>query len=272
MNSQKIIPIVITVAVVLLLAISALNPFVIINAGERGVTRTFGKISSHVRSEGLTLKTPFIDEIYVINVRPQTVEGDAQTYTKDNQPIDIKFNVIYSIPETNLPLTLKRYEGAPYEKFAHPKIMDAIKAIGGKYTASEFITRREAVKRDLVTLAREVVMDIDTKLPSINIIDIPITNVDFDDEYETAIKAKQVMQQKAQQKQYERQAAEADAQMIVIKAQADAKSIAIKADALKKSSQLVQLEQINMMKEKWDGKLPQTMVVGPSGSMILPMK
>jgi regulator of protease activity HflC (stomatin/prohibitin superfamily) len=269
---QKLSGFIVPAIILAAIGIMALNPFVVINAGERGVTRTFGKISPNVRSEGLSLKTPFIDEIYVINVRPQTVEGDAQTYTMDNQPIDIKFNVIYSIPETDLSLTLKRYQGAPYERFAYPKIMDAIKAIGGKYTASEFVTKREAVKRDLVELSRKVVIDEETKLPAINVIDIPITNVDFDDEYEAAIKAKQVMQQKAQQKQYEQQAAQADARMIVIKAEADAKSIAIKADALKKSSQLVQLEQINMMKDKWDGKLPATMVVGPSGSMILPMK
>ena len=256
----------------LIIAISTINPFIVINAGEKGVIRTFGKISPKVRNDGLSFRTPFIDELYVLNVRPQTAEGDAQTYTKDNQPIAIKFNVIYSIPETNLPLTLKRYEGIPYERFANPKIMDAIKAIGGKYTASEFITKREAVKRDLVALARYVVIDEGTKLPAINVIDIPIINVDFDDEYETAIKAKQVMQQKAQQKQYELQAAQQDAQIILTKAQADAKSISIKAEALKKSSQLIQLEQINMMKEKWDGKLPDTMVTGPSGSMILPIK
>lgn len=257
---------------VFFVVVAALNPFVIINAGEKGVIRTFGRISNHVRNEGLGLRVPIIDQLYVINVRPQTVEGDAQTYTKDNQPIDIKYNVIYSIPESSLPTTLKRYEGIPYERFAAPKIIDAIKAIGGKYTASEFVTKREAVKRDLVELAREVVVDNGTNLPAIRIIDIPITNVDFDDEYETAIKAKQVMQQKAQQKQYELQAAQQDAQIVLTRAQADAKSISIKAEALKKSSQLIQLEQINMMKEKWDGKLPDTMVTGPSVSMILPIK
>lgn len=272
MNSQKITSIVVVGIILFFIVITAINPFVVINAGEKGITRTFGKISPKVRNEGLSLKTPFIDEVYIMNVRPQTVEGDAQTYTKDNQPIDIKFNVIYTIPETDLPLTFKRYMGMPYERFAYPKIMDAIKAIGGKYTASEFVTKREAVKRDLVELSRTVVIEEETKLPAINIIDIPLTNVDFDDEYEAAIKAKQVMQQKAQQKQYELQAAQQDAQIVLTKAQAEAKSISIKAEALKKSSQLIQLEQINMMKEKWDGKLPDTMVTGPAGSMILPMK
>lgn len=260
----------ILLGIVFLLVVS--NPFVVVNAGEKGLTRTFGKISPKVRDEGLSLRTPFVDEIYKINVRPTTVESDAQTYTKDNQPIDIKYNVIYSIPETNLVNTLKRYEGMPYERVAAPKIMDAIKAIGGKYTATEFVTRRESVRVDLVNLARKAVVDEETKSPVVNIIDIPITNVDFDDEYEAAIKAKQVMQQKAQQKQYELQAAQQDAQITIARAQADAKSISIKAEALKKSSQLIQLEQINMMKDKWDGKLPVTMVTGQNGSMMLPIK
>ncbi|MDD3014094.1 MAG: prohibitin family protein [Candidatus Gastranaerophilales bacterium] len=257
---------------VIFIIITSLNPFIIVNAGEKGVIRTFGRISPNVRNEGLSFRIPFINQVYILNVRPQTIEGDAQTYTKDNQPIDIKFNLIYSIPESNLPMILERYEGAPYEKFASPKIIDAIKAIGGKYTASEFITKREAVKRDLVQLARNVVIDEVTNLPAIRVLDIPITNVDFDDEYETAIKAKQVMQQKAQQKQYELQAAQQDAQIVLARAQADAKAIFIKAEALKQSSQLIQLEQINMMKEKWNGKLPDTLVTGPSGSMILPIK
>lgn len=260
--------IIIAVVIASIFLLSVLSPIYFVQSGEKAVIKRFGVISQNTVNEGMRFKTPLIDEVITVNVRPQTVEGEAPTYTKDNQPIDISFKIIYSIPEAEAANSVILYRGEPLERFASPKIIDAIKAVGGKYTATEFVTQREIIRKAIVTLAKEAVINDDTKTRAITIIDIPITNVDFDDQYEQAIKAKQVMQQKAQQKEYELQAAKRDAEIVVAKAKAEAEALTITAYAIAKNPSIVKLEEV----KKWDGHYPLNAKVIGGGATIVDTK
>lgn len=251
-----------------LIGLIVLNPVYFVQSGTKAVIKRFGIVKQEVINEGMHVKTPFIDSVYTINVKPISVQEDTQAYTKDNQPIDIKYNVIFTNPVNDIANTVIQYQGYPYEAFAQAKLTDAIKAIAGKYTASEFVTKREVIRKDFVTLAKTAVINDQSGRPVINVIDTPITNVDFDDQYETAIKDKQVMQQKAQQKEYEYQAAQRDAQITVTKAEADAKALQVKAQAIAKSPSIVRLEEI----KKWDGHFPLNAKVIGSGATIVDSK
>ena len=268
MQNEKNLSIIVAIFAAGFLLLLFLNPIYFVQSGEKAVIKRFGVISQNVVNEGMRFRTPLIDEVITVNVRPQTVEGDAPTYTKDNQPIDIAFKIIYSIPETEAANSVILYKGDPLDKFAYPKIMDAIKAVGGKYTATEFVTKREIIRRAVVELAKEVVVNDETKTHAINVIDIPITNVDFDDQYEQAIKAKQVMQQKAQQKEYELQAANRDAEIVVTKAKAEAEALTITAHAIAKNPSIVKLEEV----KKWDGHYPLNAKVIGGGATIVDTK
>jgi len=258
----------IIVAIAIIVFLMFLNPIYFVQSGEKAVIKRFGVISQDTVDEGMRFKTPFIDEVIMVNVRPQTAEGEAPTYTKDNQPIDISFKIIYSIPEAEAANSVILYKGDPLNRFASPKIMDAIKAVGGKYTASEFVTQREIIRKEIVALARDAVINEETKTKAINVIDIPLTNVDFDDQYEAAIKRKQVEQQKAQQKEYELQAAKRDAEIVVAKAKAEAEALTITAQAISKNPSIVRLEEV----KKWDGHYPLNAKVIGGGATIVDTK
>lgn len=236
-----------------------LNPIYFVQSGEKAVIKRFGVVHSKVIDEGMHIKTPLIDEVIHVNVRPQTAEGSAITYTKDNQPIEVTYKVLYNVSDISDTIVL--YKNNPMDNFAVSKITDAIKVVGGRYTASDFVTRRDTVRMELVELSKQAVINPQNNKAAINVIDIPITNVDFDDDYERAIKEKQVMQQKAQKKEYEYQAAQRDAQITITQAKAEAEALTIKSQAISKSPAILKLEEI----KKWNGIVPldaKTVIIG----------
>ena len=60
------------VGLTILLILGAMcNPIVIVNAGQRGVKVTMGKVSPQSYTEGVHFVTPFISHIYQMNVKTQ---------------------------------------------------------------------------------------------------------------------------------------------------------------------------------------------------------
>lgn len=253
---------------VLIVFLLYVNPVYFIQSGEKAVIKRFGVIRQEVINEGMHIKIPFIDSIFTINITPQTVGCESETYTKDNQPIDVKYSVLYLKPKNDIANTVIRYQGNPYEAFAEPKIGDAFKSVAGKYTASEFVTKREVIRREFLSEAKAATINSEDGKPVIDILDTPITNVEFDPQYEEAIKAKQVAQQNAQKAEYVLQQAKIDALAQIAKAEGEAKALTVKAQAIAKSPQVVRLNEI----EKWDGHYPLNAKVIGGGATIVDAK
>ena len=83
-------------------------------------------------------------------------------------------------------------------------------------------------------------------------------NIDFDDQFETAIKEKQVAEQNALKAKNVTVQIEEQAKQTRIKAEAEAEAMRIKATALERNQKLVEYEAV----QKWNGELPQYMGSG----------
>ena len=261
-KDEKILTFSIIVGIILMLIA---NPVYFVQSGQKAVIKRFGIVQQQVINEGMHLKMPFIDQVLTISITPQTIGCEVNSYTKDNQPIDVNYSVLYVKPKDDIANTVIRYQGKPYETFASPKINDAFKAVAGKYTASEFVTRREIIRRDFLDQAKLATVNSEDGRAVINILDTPITNVQFDPEYTNAIKEKQVAQQNAQKATYVLQQAQVDAQATVAKAEGEAKALTVKAQAIAKSPQVVRLEEI----AKWNGNYPLNAKVIGGGATIV---
>ena len=97
---------------------------------------------------------------------------------------------------------------------------------------------------------------------------IVLSNIDYSDVFEKAIEAKQVAMQRAIESQNKTRQIEEEARQKVISAKAEAESMQIRGDALKANPSLVSLEAV----QKWDGKAPDTLVVGGDASTLLQAK
>lgn len=257
---SRFIPIAV-IAVIALVIIA--NSVHIVSPGHRGVTITMGKVSQGYRGEGLAFKIPVMQKIVNIPIKQITQEGQAPSFSKDLQTIMVNFAILYRIPETSVVRLYQQFAGTPYESLINPRMQEVVKQATSQYRAEDIVRKRQEVKVLVLSDMREKLKDI------INIVDVTITNIDLTDELERAIELKTIREQEALAKQFELQKAKKEAEITIVAATAEAKGVRIRGQALKMSPDVIELEII----KKWDGKSPQTVVVGRGrANVLLPTK
>ncbi len=97
MNSPMSAVFLIVVAFVAIVGLAALlGSFFTINTAQRGVVERFNKFS-RVAGPGLSLKMPFIDNVYKVDMRVQELPFKIETKTKDNVFVVIPVSVQYQV-------------------------------------------------------------------------------------------------------------------------------------------------------------------------------
>ena len=233
-----------------------------VETGNVGIITNFGKVTGETLDSGWHIVGP-IDHVTEISIRTITTQTDATCFSSDLQAVNITLAVQTRITKENATKIYKDY-GVEYMSQASPKILDALKAETAKYEAAQIIANRDKIRSEALKAAQ------DRLTGFVEVQDLSIVNVGFSADYEKAIEAKQVAQQRAEQAKYELQQAEVEADKKVATAKGEAEAIQIKGDALAKNPAVIELELIN----KWDGKSPETLVTSGgsgAGSIILPI-
>jgi prohibitin 2 len=235
-----------------------------VETGDVGVVTNFGKVTGTVLDSGWHVVGP-VDHVTDVSIRTITTQTDADCFSSDLQEVKITLAAQTRITKENASKIYQNY-GIEYMSQAMPKVLDAIKAETAKYEAAEIIANRDKIRSETLKAASARLQDF------VEVQDLSIVNVSFSDDYEKAIEAKQVAQQRAEQAKYELQQAQIEADKKVASAKGEAEAIQIRGDALAKNPEVINLELIN----KWDGKAPDTLVTGGSGgsaatSIILPI-
>lgn len=265
MNNEKTFNrkrlIILTVAVIA--AIAALTIisgcFVIVNAGHTGVVVTLGKVNEGVLQEGLHFKTPFIQQVIMIDNRIVKLEVNTEAFSKDLQTVNTTLAINYRV-DTSKSFSIYKNIGAKYEDvLVVPAVNEVLKAITAQYTAEESVTNRALISEGLIKGLNEKLNTIGLYVTDVNII-----NFDFSEAFINAIEEKQVAQQKLLKAETEKQTAitnaEAEAETIRIKAEAEAAANSIIRQSL--TAEVIEYNKV----EKWDGKLPQ--VTGSNGTLL----
>ncbi len=242
---------------------------VIVESGYVGVVAHFGAVQDDILPEGMHFVMPIQTKVIPINVRIQKVEEDATASSKDLQNVTSKVALNYYLSKEKAN-TIFQGLGIDYRSnIIEPTIQESIKSITSRYTAEELITRRPDVKKD-------VFEDIKIRLEQNNIIvtDFSIVDFNFSAEFNRAIEAKQIAEQRAltaknDLRRIETEAlqdkarAEGEAQAMLAKARAQAEAQELLSKSL--DDRLLQLKAI----EKWDGIMPVAMGEGNSSFIDL---
>src|SRR3954466_486305 len=75
------------IAVVAVIAITVLNPFGTISAGERGVHLRFNAVTGKVFGEGLYFRFPMIESVQMMDIKIQKVQDTSAAASKDLQTV-----------------------------------------------------------------------------------------------------------------------------------------------------------------------------------------
>lgn len=263
---------------------------------ERGIVTTWGKVS-YVANPGIGFKVPIAQDVTRLrtDIRDVKPEKAVNTYTADNQEVDILFTVFYRLPADNM---LFIYTNAQdYHMRLFQMSVDRLKSEMGKINLTHFAEKRGDIGRTIkATLAT------DAKALGLEVTDFQLTNVDYTKTFRAAVEqaaaAKAMVETREQEKQQalrvaerakidaegtanaarEKAKGEADSLLVVAQARAkatqlegEAKATAMRAqaEALARNPVLVEMAKA----EKWNGALPTAIYAGaPIPFLTIPTK
>ncbi len=266
----KLIPLVI----IFLLLAALSGSWFTVDQGERGVHLRNGKIIG-TAEPGMGFKMPFFDSIVKISTQTHTVSYERlQAYSHDQQPATIRVSVTYAVPPDRVEDLYANFKSldAMVTRLVDRQVPTQVENIFGKYTAISAVQERIKFVLDVTEAIKSAING------PIEISSVQVENIDFSDAYEKSVedrmRAEVEVQTQKQNLEKERVSAQiavtkaqaeadsqlarakAEAESIRIKGDAEASAIKSRAEALAKNQDLVELTKA----EKWDGKLPSTML------------
>jgi regulator of protease activity HflC (stomatin/prohibitin superfamily) len=253
--------------------------FRIIPAGEVGVKVLFGQVETVPLREGLNvLWNPLYDVVTMdTRVLKHTAKYDAAS--KDLQAVHVEMVLNYRLIPDRAPEVYRSIGLAFSNVIIDPAAQEVLKAQTATHNAAEILLRRAAIKTDIQTGLAQGLSKYGIELKEVSLV-----NIRFDANYEKAIEAKQIEEQKAEQKRYEliqaqRQAeivaatakGKGDAALAEAKGVADALRIKGEAEAAYNAKVSGSLSPVLIQQQylaRWDGRLPQYTFGGNAVPMI----
>lgn len=264
---NKIAPIVGTALAAAMIVVSCVS---YVPTGYTGILTTFGRVEENTLDAGISFHLPW-QKVVTMDNREQRGTFQLEAFSKDIQQVDIQGSINYSIDKSTA-MNLYKNVGLDYVTIlVSPRIQEDVKIIVAKYTAENLIANRQVMANEIESLLRDELTP-----KGINVISLAVENVDFTDQYEAAIEAKQVATQEKQraQTQQEQQtmeaqqaaerqkiAAEAAAEVQRINAEAEAYAIKARADAEAEANKKINASLTDELIDyvyanNWNGQLP----------------
>lgn len=273
------------VLAVVFLGTFAIVPFSLhtVETGEVAIVKEFGN-AKEVKTAGLHYD-PWITKSYeYVNTKTQEVYIETMAYSSDAQPMTIKMAVQYNIKGDEALEVVKQYgsEEGLQSKLTSI-ITEAPKAVVSTRPAMEIIANRSEIPPAVEIAINEALGN----KYFVVITQVSITDIDFSDVFEQAVEQKMIAEQDKLKAEYEnerkiaeaeanakaeiakaeakKEIATAEADVKKINAEAEAEALKIKAtaeaEANKKIAESITPELLDKIElEKWDGKLPTTLL------------
>lgn len=247
-----------------------------VNEGHIGIVKRFSEAKKQV-NPGLHFKIPFIDTVEEIEVRTRKNEEKMASSTKEQMPVSLIVSVNWTVDKSAALDLFRQYGGLNQfeSRILDPRFRSATKDVIPQYDAEQLIQDRasaiQAIEISFIEEMREFPVSVDN---------IQIENIVLPAKYLTSIETKQTEKNLAAAEKHKlaRQNLEAqravntaqakadgielvaiaEAKAIRLKGLAEAEAITAKAKALGTNPLVVKLTEA----QRWDGKLPATMLGG----------
>lgn len=238
--------------------------FFIINPQEVGIVLRLGSIQK-TAADGLNFKMPIVDSVTKMDISTKAIVVDELAYSKDGQTVSFQATANYSLLSNSAEAVYKEFKKTYESALIIPSIKEAIKSVASRYTAQGILDNRGKLPIEMKDEFTKLVLTRGFMVSAIT-----LTNIDFDDAYETAIRNKQVQEQQAlAQINITKQEDEKKKQEI-LKAEALSEKTRLEAIALQSAQGEKLIDKLYAeaaleAAKKWNGVLPTQMI--PNGAL-----
>lgn len=265
---KKIVKWVVIGLVGLFVVITCINSCSIVEPTERGVTVTLGQVKD-VLEPGIHFKAPYVSKIKKYDTTPIPykkslgINTDAAV-TADKQSIGIDYELYWKYKEDSVKEIAQRYSNkeAIYDPIS-TALKEIIKDEAGRISIAQFINDQSAVSSKVSERLKERISYIPVEITQFS-----ITNLDWSEDYDKAIKetariaqeierakneaevAAQQAQKKVKEAEAEAQAAEFNKRAAIAKAEGEAEAAKIEADATAYKNLKV-AQNLSVMQAQW---------------------
>ena len=214
--------------IVLITVITALlKSFRIVKQYEKGIVVRLGKYS-HTVDSGITLLTPFVDSIILVDMREKVMNVQPQkVITKDNVSVIVDAVIYYKVVD---PIKAE-FEIEDFDYAATTLAQTNLRNLIGDKSLDETLTARDSINTSL-----RQVLDEATNAWGVKVTKVELQKIDPPQDITDAMS----QQMKAEREKRARiLEAEGFRQSEILKAEGDAQAVLLKADAQAKSIKLV---------------------------------
>ena len=256
-----------------------LSTFRVIPAGHVGVATLFGRVQPRPLPEGLHLINPLLD-VTLMSTQVQRRSAKYDAASKDLQAVHVEMVLNYRLLPERAPEVYQRIGLDFASVIIDPAAQEVLKSNTALHNAAEILQKRPVIKAD-------VQRDVTAWLVKygIEMKEAALANIRFDANYEKAVEAKQIEEQKAEQKRYELVQAQRQAEIAAATAKGKgdaareeargvAEALRLKGEAeaaynAKVASSLTPVLIQQQYLARWDGRLPQYSLGGGGATPLL---
>ena len=210
-------------AVALFVLITALATYFTVGQNEVAVVTRFGKFE-YVANPGLHFMVPFMESYskYRTDIQQLTSEKAVNTYTVDNQEIDILYTIFYSTPSERIPFIFEHNQD--FKNRLNSLSIDRIKAAFGKVNVQKVAESRGEIRDSILATLRK-----DADHLGIEVGDFQLTDLQYNESFRAAVNSAAVQKANIEKFEYQRQQAEKEAETVRIRADGEAQAARSKA-------------------------------------------
>lgn len=228
------------------------------------VVKEYGKVKEVVTEPGMFFDFWIGKSYKKIDTKTQELKLKVMAYSSDAQVMEVETVVQYNFLGSEAKKIIKNYGSTKALTERITSVLNETpRAILSTRAAMEIIANRSAITPEIREAARNAISE---NYP-VEITNVAISNIDFSDAFEQAVEEKMIAEQNKLKADYENEkkvaTAKANAEAKLLEAEAEAKS----NELLEKSITDKTLRDKYL--DKWDGKLPSTMV-GDGTSVMVP--